>query len=210
MKREKPLEIRVAELRAGLAQLDPALLAKRAATSFVPKGQGVGKFHLTFWGRAVEISFPEFQGSYVGTKKPLDTFSLAQLVYYFHDSDGTPQAGSWIAFTELPDGRFYTRAFQGYSGDELLRHFGDNLELFEQAARQLGGTPVGLGERAFAFQALPRVALLAACWLGDEDFPTSYKILFDAAISHHLSTEGCAILGSSLTRQLIKAAQQPG
>ena len=64
-----------------------------------------------------------------------------------------------------------------------------------------------LGDRAFFFRVLPKVSLLAVCWLGDEDFPSSYNILFDAAVSHHLSTDACAIVGGTLTRRLIKNYQ---
>ncbi|MFN2105113.1 MAG: DUF3786 domain-containing protein [Candidatus Promineifilaceae bacterium] len=47
--------------------------------------------------------------------------------------------------------------------------------------------------------------MAAVCWLGDEDFPTSYRILFDRSIEHHLPTDACAILGSMLTTRLTKA-----
>jgi hypothetical protein len=41
------------------------------------------------------------------------------------------------------------------------------------------------------------------CWLGDEDFPTSFRFLFDDSIRHHLPTDACAILGNMLTRKLL-------
>ena len=40
-------------------------------------------------------------------------------------------------------------------------------------------------------------------WLGDEDFPSSCKILFDESASHYLPIDGCAILGSMLVRRLL-------
>jgi hypothetical protein len=49
------------------------------------------------------------------------------------------------------------------------------------------------------------VSLMVVCWLGDEDFLTSYRILFDAAANHHLSTDACAVVGSTLTRRLLQA-----
>ena len=99
-------------------------------------------------------------------------------------ADGAPPSGRWIAFSELPGGRFYQAAYQGYSGDELRRAFGPDLAAYSQACQRLGGVPRAHGDAAFAFQALPRLALLAAAWQGDEDFPPSYAILFDASASH--------------------------
>jgi hypothetical protein len=126
------------------------------------------------------------------------------LAYYFHTSDGTPKSGNYIAFTELPDGQFYTQAFQGYTGGELVRVFGNDSGAFVGAAEFLGGRRELFGNAAYSFQVLPRVSIMVVCWLGDEDFPASYRVLFDSTINHHLPTDACAIIGSTITRRLIK------
>jgi hypothetical protein len=68
---------------------------------------------------------------------------------------------------------------------------------------RLGGVTEDFADVSFRFQALPYVPVLAVCWQGDEDFPSSYQLLFDAHTPSHLPTDGCAILGSMLTRRLI-------
>jgi len=55
------------------------------------------------------------------------------------------------------------------------------------------------------FQALPRVPLMLTYWLGDEDFPSSCKVLFDESASHYFPIDACAILGSMLTGRVIRA-----
>ena len=196
---------RVEELRAELKEKDPYLLADRTDSKFLDDGSGKGEFQFLFWGREMALSFPEFIVRDLETGKQPGTFEQTLLAYYFNISDGTPEAGSWIAYSELPDGKWYAQAYQGYTGIELARAFKDDLPAFELAATKLGGRKESLGSSAFAFRVLPRISLLAVCWLGDEDFPTSYKVLFDASIYHHLTTDGCAIVGSALTRKLIKA-----
>jgi hypothetical protein len=135
------------------------------------------------------------------------------LLYYFHTADGAPLARQWVSFSELPDGRFYNHAYQGYSGGELARTFGHDLQAFQTAALSQGGEalPPGIhgmaGADAYRFWALPRVPLLAVAWPGDEDFASTYQILFDAAASHYLPTDVCALLGGTLARRLI--AQKP-
>ena len=80
---------------------------------------------------------------------------------------------------------------------------------FEFAAHNLAGVrQFGLGDLAYTFQALPRVSLLLVFWKGDEDFPASFQVLFDASASHYLPTDAYAILGSTLTRRLIKSAKE--
>jgi hypothetical protein len=47
----------------------------------------------------------------------------------------------------------------------------------------------------------------AVYWQGDEDFPSTCQLLFDASVSRCLPTDACAVLGSALTRMLIKHIQ---
>ena len=109
----------------------------------------------------------------------MPNFQQALLLYYFSAADGSPQTGNYVSFADLPAGRMYAQAFQGYSGDELVKAFGENLEPFKKACKKTGGHLLEVGSAAFAFQALPRVPLQVVYWLGDEDFPSSCKILFD-------------------------------
>jgi hypothetical protein len=91
-----------------------------------------------------------------------------------------------------------------------VKAFGPDQPAFECVAAGLDGRPYPLGDAAFLFHALPRVALLVIFWQGEDsedtiDFPPSLQILFDSSASHYLPTDVCAILGSSLTRRLIAA-----
>jgi hypothetical protein len=161
------------------------------------------------WDQEISLTFPEFIGRSARTGQLLTTFDQALLAYYFTFSDGTPEQGKWISFSELPDGRFYFQAFQGYTGQVLAKIFGNQGVGFDEAAEKVNGYKVDLdeplGDFAYCFRVLPRVSLLAVSWLGDEDFPASYRILFNGNVCHHLSTDGCAIIGSILTRRLIEA-----
>jgi hypothetical protein len=200
-----PLAQQVRALRRQLRGRDPALLAARTGADLHQTETGSGELRLPLWGQMVTLPWPALMAKDAGTGEALPTFLQALLAYYLLTSDGTPMADRWIAFTELPDGQFYTRAFQGYSGAPLSRAFGNDLAVFDRVATSLGGARLGLGDAGFAFTVLPRVAVAAVAWRGDEDFPPSYQILFDAAAPHHLPTDGCAIVGSSLTRRLLAA-----
>lgn len=197
------LTTRVGELREELRGRNTAVLAQNTGSVYVETGAGQGEFHLPLWGREVILTWPDFVGQDAQSGGSLPTFNMAMLAYYFQMADGSPLSGDWIAFTELPDGQFYTQAFQGYTGQELVKAFGNDLYAFIQAAEKLGGRRETMGDAAFAFEVLPKVALLAVAWQGDEDFPPSYRVLFDAHIGRHLTTDACAILGSTLTRRLL-------
>ena len=98
-----PLVDRVAELRADLQGADPTILSTRTGALYRPLADNRGEFELAFWGRPVILTFPDFVARDSTSNAPLDVMSQAILAYYFHDSDGTPQAYRWIAFSEVPE-----------------------------------------------------------------------------------------------------------
>jgi len=159
---------------------------------------------LAFFGAPVVVTLPEFEVrdpvTGVGAPVPVQ----AVMAYYFHASDGTPLSNRWVSFGDLPGGRFYNQAFQGYTGPEVVKRYGNNLEGLRHAAAGAGGSPLSYGDLGFAFQALPRVPLAIVYHLGDDEFPATCNVLFDGATGHYLPIDVSAILGSMLTRRLVE------
>lgn len=160
-------------------------------------------FIFPYWGEEVILTFPQLEARDKGSGNSLSPISQTLLLYYFFHADATSLSERWISFGELPDGRFYNQAFQGYTGNELGTFFKNDLDRFELAARKLSGKREHAGDIAFSFLALPRVPLLVVAWQGDDEFPASYKILFDASASHYLPPDAYAILGSHLAYRLM-------
>ncbi len=200
------LDVRIDELRNRLRSSDPDRLAGLTGTEFLPGDTGIGgEYRTNLWDRLVRLSYPDFRLYEVSSGAECGRSLQALVLYYFLTADGTPRGDSWISFTELPDGRFYSQAFQGYTGDVLQHEFGDDRQAFERAAIVIAGVKEDLGDAAYSFQLLPKVRLLVVCWMGDEDFPTRFQVLFNSNIGHYLPTDACAIAGSMLTNRLIDA-----
>lgn len=165
--------------------------------------ESIGQLRLKYWGKNVTVSFPHFVAYQESGRKEISNFDLALLLYYFSVADGTPLSNRWISFSELPEGKFYNQAFQGYTGKRLVQAFKNDRQRFELAAAQQDGLRLSHGDVGYMYQALPRVPLMVAYWQGDEDFTSNFQILFDASASHYLPTDAYAILGSALTRRLV-------
>jgi hypothetical protein len=160
---------------------------------------------LHFWGDPIRISFPELAARRLDGDSSCSTFDTAMLIFYLHRADGTAPAGEWIGFRQLPDGAFYHQAFQSYSGDRLAQAFGQDHAAFTAAMGRFYGEPIpALGSLAFAVRPLPLIRLAAVLWPGDEELPSRAAVLFDAAASHHLPTDGLALLGSGLVGRLLR------
>jgi len=188
--------------RRQLRTLERAAIVERSGCTLDANGH----YRLDFMGRAYTID----QAFTVRRADPGDetaAFIQSLILTYLATADGTPPFEHWISFHELPDGTFYEQAFRSYSGEELVRGLRGDLAAFRRAARQLRGTPIGLGDAGFAFRVLPRLQLASVLYAGDEDFPAQARVLFEATAPHYFSTEGLAILGGQLVGQIIKAAK---
>ncbi|MBM3123542.1 MAG: DUF3786 domain-containing protein [Chloroflexi bacterium] len=197
----RPLADRADELRAELQLRDPCQVAANSGVTLIDLGSGRGELHIPFWDKVYTFSWPELICSEEQVLLP--AFQQTLLLYYLNTADGAPATGRWVSFADLPGGRFYHPAFQGYSGDEVVKAFGVDLDSFRRACRSAGGCEIARGDASFLFIALPRLSLMMTYWLGDEDFPSSCKVLFDESACHYLPIDGCALMGSNLVRRLL-------
>jgi hypothetical protein len=189
------LAARVDELRATLKQIPASLLAERTGSNYQVIGPGRGEFRLMLVDLPLVVTYPEFQVFDV-QENELPSFHHAMVFYYFDSDNAVPVTGKWISFADLPDGRVYDSAFQGNTGNMLVKIFGLDIESLRKACESLDGVALsGFGDAAYVIQALPRIPILVNYWCGDEDFPSTCKFLFDESVSHYLPIEACAILG---------------
>ncbi len=188
-------------LREAVRRRPPEILAHQCGAAWDPPA-----LVLPYWDRRLRLLWPDLE-PLAEDRRPCSTFDTAMLLYYLRTADGAPMADRWIGFRELPDGAFYHLAYQRYSGDRLVRAFGNDGAGFDGAAAAMDGLRLPtLAEHAFAFQPLPRIRLAAILWPGDEEFPARGSVLFDAAASHYLTTDGLALLGGGLAGRLEKAS----
>jgi hypothetical protein len=198
------LESRLGDLRTEIRKQSPSLLAERTLIELILNQPNDGSFSLALLNDPVKIPFPELDAC-DPSGNPLSPVKQGLLMYHLFHSDGYPVTGKWLSFSEIPGGRTYAQAFQGYSGDRIATVVGSDLPLFTDACVKTAGQPSGFGDSSFIFQALPRVPLLIVYHCGDDEFPSSCRVLFDASVPHHLPVDACAILGSMLTSRIIGA-----
>ncbi len=200
------LAARVDELREALKGVPADVLSDRTGSNYQALGQEQGEFRLMLVDSPLVVTHPGFQ-VFDAQDNELPPFNQAIVMYYLHMADGTPATGKWISFADLPDGRVYNSAFQGSTGDGLVKAFGFDVDALHHVCEKLEGVPQsGYGDAAYVFSALPRVPIMVNYWCGDEDFPSTCKFLFDESVSHYLPIEACAILGNILKGRIVKNA----
>lgn len=197
--------LRKAQLDFG--RVDPHKVASHAGVAYQATGTTSGQFLVPFLSTMHRIHWPEGTVEQPIGQQETDIGTRILALHYLVTADGSPVAGKWIAFRNLPGGLGYDGAFQRRANLRLANAFGTDLEAFVTAAKGLGGERLTFGDASYLFRALPRVWLAVVHHVADEEFPASTNIVFDASVSHYLPTEDLAVLGGMLAGRLIKAAQ---
>jgi len=191
----------VAQAQATLREVRPEKLALYSGGTL----DADGNLRLALFWQEYVVSGADFTVRQADTDQKVSSFIQCLILTYLVTADGTTPSGRWVGFRELPDGLFYAQAFQGYSGDRLVRELAGGLPAFRRAAEALGGKPLEIGDAGYAFAVLPRVHLAVVYWQGDEEFPSQAQVLFEDTAAHYLPTDGLAILGSQLVGRLLRA-----
>jgi hypothetical protein len=190
------------ELRAQLQDRRPSQIAALSGAAW---DESTGVFSIAWLDRTFRITWPDLTAYADEASEPSPASTQGLLLYYLAKADGTPSAGHWIGFRELPDGWLYHQAFQGYTGNRLVQALGnEDMPALATASKALGGTAIDLGDCGFSFPILPRIQLAIVYWLGDDEFTPQAKVLFDAAAGQYLPIDGLAHLGSDLVSRILK------
>jgi Domain of unknown function (DUF3786) len=191
------------EPRAVLESADAAQVASYAGAFWFPGDAGSGRMVVPVLSGEVEVRFPEIS---VEAPPELGSFVLKLLtLLYLSKTDGTRPSGNWIAYRELPKGRFYEPVVKRIVEDPVARVFGTaDPRVFQEACLSIGGKPEEFGDVGFSFALFPRVTLCFILWLGDSEFEPRAQVLFDTACPHHLNAFDLRMGAQEVSGRLTK------
>lgn len=189
---------------ATLKGMDPEERAKKAGADY-QKGEDGEKIIVHFFSDPYQIQFPQIEFSSPG-KKIVSLVTRILLLHYLIRADGNPLTGKWVAYKDIPGGLLYAGVFARRVTEPLQRKFGRSARLFQEVGTKSGGEPVGIGDSSFTLKAFPWVPLQYILWEGDDEFPPSAQLLFDASVDHYLTLEDIVVLGQVTTGRLINRA----
>lgn len=175
--------------------------AKKAGTDY-QKGEEKEIITIHFFSEPYHIQFPQIE-FYSPSKKVVSLVTRILLLHYLIRADGNPLAGKWVAYKDIPGGLLYAGVFARRVTEPLQRKFGKSAESFREAGIKSGGEPVEIGDASFVLHAFPYVPLQYVLWEGDDEFPPSVQLLFDASVDHYLALEDIVVLGQVTTGRLI-------
>ncbi|MDR2456113.1 MAG: DUF3786 domain-containing protein [Deltaproteobacteria bacterium] len=170
-----------------------------------------GNLALKFLGRGALVDAATYDVRWADQREGED-FALTDavmLLHYLQGAKGVGPTGEIVAYRQIPGGEFYTAAFRKRAEIPLIKTFGHKPGLLLKAAEKLGGAPrEGLGDEGAIFRVLPNIDVLTVIHHGDEEFDPDGQVLFDKSVSHAVSIEDVAWLGSAVVYRLMGLARQ--
>ena len=186
---------------ASLKEMDSEERAKKAGADY-QKGEDGAKIIIDFFSEPYHIHFPQIE-FYSPSKKTVSLVTRILLLHYLIRADGSPLTGKWVGYKDIPGGLLYAGVFARRVIEPLVRKFGNSAKWFKEIGKKLGGKSVEVGDASFILHAFPFIPLQYVLWEGDEEFPPSVQLLFDASVDHYFSLEDIVVLGQMATGRLI-------
>ena len=189
-----------------LPEREPATLCRNAGADlrFLPEGGMV--IILPFFLRRVEITYPGGVITYEGGADAPSLQEQGLFLHYLLGACDIPPTRDLITFRETPGGEFYYQPFVNRALIPLVNSFASNPALFLKAGLNAGGKEAGLGDASLTLRPLPKTPVTLVLWQGDEEFPPTGNILFDANIKRFLAGEDIAFLAGTVVYKLMALA----
>ena len=122
--------------KEALLAANPKRIADLSGCRFTPKSDGDATLGLKFFNRDIDISWSDLAFVFKDTQERLSIQQQVILLHYLKGANGSSPKGDWIAYQEVPDGKFYLDAFVRRAKDPMVQAFGDRPELLEKLAAE--------------------------------------------------------------------------
>jgi hypothetical protein len=195
--------------KKGLEDKNPKRIADRSGAYFEADSGGNAVLTMDFLNKKVFITWPDLAFYFKESEEELPIQQQVLLLHYLNGASGAKITGEWIAYQEVPDGKFYLDAFVRRAKNPMVQGFGHRPGLLVKLATEVyGARPLNEGDVSVEVQALPMVPVALILWKGDDEFPPEGTILFDRSVSDILSAEDIAWLAGMIIYPLMGMAGQ--
>ncbi len=184
-----------------IKEMDLEERAKKAGADYQKETDGA-KIIIDFFSEPYHIHFPQIE-FYSPSKKTVSLVTRILILHYLIRADGSFLTRKWVGYKDISGGLLYAGVFARRVTEPLVRKFGESAKWFKEMGIRLGGESVAVGDASFILHAFPFIPLQYVLWEGDEEFPPSAQLLFDASVDHYLSLEDIVVLGQLATGRLI-------
>jgi hypothetical protein len=180
---------------------DPIIMSENTGSLY---DKCKNEFIVKLMGSLYVVKFPTGE-ILLGDYTEINSYPIKTLILrYLMNAKGAPHIDKNITYREVPGGNLYYNVFYGRCISRLAGTFGNRLDKFKSVLQKLGAEEVKMGDIAYKFEFVNNVYITFALWGGDEEFPPSAQILFDAYISSYFTVEDMAVIGDISIGKITK------
>ena len=170
-----------------LQSCDPEEVISRTGCRF---DKIANQYFVNIWGHeyCVDLNRYEIQPKGTGIKTYQD-FLYLFILYYLMQSKDIKPSGEWVSEKDIPSGAAFFRGPHTIPGNLITSRFGNDIDAFKKESKKLNGISLDMADAAFSFEITPAIPVAVLYFMGDEDFPSEAKLLFDRTIGLHLTLD---------------------
>ncbi len=162
-----------------------------------------GILRLRALGKNMVLALSDFSLVDADTAKPVKTGDQVLILHYLLCESSVTPVEKLISFRGYPEGQFYWQPFQARTVNPLLGRIGNDLDLLQEHLDRFDWEPVDIGDFGARIHVIGPLSLTLSYHLGDDEFPPSADVLFDACITQIFVAEDVAVLASRICLGLL-------
>jgi hypothetical protein len=189
-------------VRAAVEKLEKIKLTERCNRLGLPEPQD-GIIKLRVFGTDMRLRLLDYQLILADSEQPAKISDRILVLHYLLCDLPILDTDELISFRQMDSGQFYLPAFLSRSVGPLAARIGNDLALLKKNLNRFDWGPVSMGDLGARIHAVGKVYVTLVYRLGDEEFPASADILFDAGIKRVYPTEDAAVLASRICLGLL-------
>ncbi len=161
-----------------------------------------GEIAVAAFGSELVILPPYSSAAQAGSGEPAHPVDHLLVLQYLLCAAPLPAGGSLLSFRDLPGGQFYWEPFCSRTVVPLAAAIGNRLDLLRSRLDRLGCEPFAAGDLGARVRCIGDLGISLAYYAGDDEFPPSAELFFDAAVRRAFTTDAAAAMAQRLCGML--------
>jgi len=189
-------------LRLAIAELENVDLTARCSSLGLPVPEN-GSVGLRVFGTDMILQQSDFQLIKAETGEPAKSSDCILVLHYLLCDSPISLTDKLISFRGFPEGQFYWQPFLSRTIKPLIGRIGNDLELLRKNLQRFDWEEVDMGDFGARIHAIGKLYVTLVYHRGDDEFPPTADVLFDACIKQIFVAEDVAVLASRICIGLL-------
>jgi hypothetical protein len=189
-------------IRLAIAELEDVNLIVRCPSLGLPVPEN-GIVRLRVFGTDMILQQSDLQLIKAETEEPAKLSDRILVLHYLLCKSPIVLTDELISFRGFPEGQFYWQPFLSRTVKPLIGRIGNDPDLLRKNLQRFDWEEVDMGNFGARIHAFGKLYVTLVYHLGDDEFPPTADMLFDACIKQVFVAEDVAVLASRICIGLL-------